>query len=127
MFKKVTCESCGFLAIRHKQTRELREVEAEMRERWSAPGFEHYNKYPVCFRRAAKLKDEAYKHKVPWQEQIKLVITGKRPCAHQTDWEQGFTPKEHQEVINRKQLRLMEWGWTLLVLAIGLVLGKMMP
>ena len=116
MSTQVKCAGCGFLAVRNLHTRELVEVEEDLRQKWrlvpaniNVPGGGEilvYSDFPMCFRRVVDLKAEAQSH-----DQIKAAITQDRTatCAgYFTKWEQGFTPKEHQEVINAKELRALE-------------------
>ena len=39
---------------------------------------------------------------INWAEHIKVVLNVEKECKHFTEWHRGFTPKEHQEMIDRK-------------------------
>lgn len=41
------------------------------------------------------------------KQTIRSVIQNDRTCALFTEWHQGFTPKEHQEMMDRKAM--LEW------------------
>ena len=114
MSKEVKCAECGFLAIRNQHTRELHEVEASMRKEWATPktiigslkNVHIYEGLPLCFRRSPDFPDESIGNTTA-SEQIIEVINGDHPCDHYTPWQQGFTPKEHQEMLNEQ--RMLEW------------------
>ena len=100
-----TCKNCGFLALRDKHTRELGEADEGYRELLdlrSGP-----SPFPVCFVSAVNLRFEI---DAPTQEAIMEVIVFKdrSDCPGWTPWQQGFTPKEHREMLDRKEER--EWN-----------------
>ncbi len=112
MSKQVKCANCGFLAVRNLNTRELVEVEEDLRQKWrlvpaniNVPGGGEilvYSDFPMCFRRVVDLKAEAQSH-----DQIKAAITQDRTATctgDYTPWQQGFTPKEHQEMLNTETM-----------------------
>lgn len=72
---------------------------------------------PLCFARAANFRQEVLDqiyargvpvedaiHQVefPKEEDVLAVIHAPRLCDYCTDWQQGFTPKEHREMLDRK-------------------------
>lgn len=114
---KVTCSKCGFLTFRDAETRQLVEIEEWFR---GNPAFAalsdwhpyHYVNYPICFRRVYPLAEEVRRHiglgtlnsNVPEDASIAFnrVIKDGRWCREFTRWQQGFTPKEHLEMLDRK-------------------------
>lgn len=120
MSKQVQCAKCGFLAVRMTLSQGLGEVREELREQWQAAdtlketahlGVRAHEMVPRCFRRAYPLSKEVggpYAEERREIEAVQKVIQKERLCTSFTEWEQGFTPKEHQEVINAKELRALE-------------------
>ena len=107
----VKCADCGFLAQRHKETRQLLDAEEGLRKkgdvprqpigdgplaRTSHPPFV-YEHLPLC----AQLQIE-----FPEENTIE-AIQQERECPVFTPWHPGFTPKEHQEMLDRQWL--LEW------------------
>lgn len=103
----VKCVNCGFLAVRTRETRQLVEAEAGMRQKWHVPmtstRLECYERVPLCFARAADFTLEAGQNAPT--DHIATAIQRDRPCTAFTPWCHGFTPKEHQEMLNAKQLQ----------------------
>jgi hypothetical protein len=126
---RVKCAECGFLAIRNLETRELVEVEADFRKfghpigvmraypatQIDGTSFYEQDKYfsyihdeiPICFKRiydfmfwVAKYKDEK---KIATDQGVCAILDEERVCSEFTQWKQGFTPKEHQEMIDRQE------------------------
>lgn len=97
------CAECGFLASRNKSSRLLEETEQETRESGS---FSEIYEPPICFKRVenlwasggVKFADTA--KYTP--EKILSIIQMERDCLSFTKWYQGFTPKEHQEMVDRE-------------------------
>jgi len=112
------CADCGFLAIRNKETRNLEEVEYESRQNGKIhTGIYHY--LPTCFEMVVNFPDEIDKLKqLPrYQEQknsmgeiiwpqydvmISETINAERECQFFAHWQQGFTPKEHRDMLDRE-------------------------
>ena len=113
--QKVRCVECGFLAVRHQYTRGLDEVDADARKTWTwastiyegYKGARIYGGLPICFRMAHPLGEEANSRGGQPDVCVK-TIEAPRECEDFDEWQQGFTPKEHQEVINAKELRALE-------------------
>lgn len=113
------CVDCGFLAARNKETRQLHEVER------SADGSIDYNQYgtgymaiydnPICFARAVNLPSQY------GTEPIRQVLERERDCKPFTKWQQGFTPKEHREMIDRDKMH----KWHIIELVI-LIVGNLL-
>ena len=85
-----------------------------------------YRHVPICLARSVDLAEEwpaskelAEKYN-DWPAALALeVITKERPeCRGKfTTWQQGFTPKEHQETLDREKQRHEDRDWRLLELA----------
>ena len=104
----VKCQDCGFLAARDRETRKLVEVEKEMRQTGISPQLigtttHKYQSIPICFVRAFDLADG-----IKTQEDSRSflhVIQIDRNCEKHTPWHQGFSPREHKEMIDAERLR----------------------
>ena len=124
----VKCTECGFLAYRNLEDRSLVEAEKQFREAGFPPQPDHpvqgsisdgmtmshgggFGATPLCFANAANLPAEAdtteydgehpsISHNV--QPTLK-VITMERECTAFTAWQQGFTPKEHRDMLDRQR------------------------
>jgi len=138
----VKCADCGYLAFRHRETRQLVEAELELRERGgiapSAGKVPDLSGYPLCFANAADLRSEyslvtsegmapepdsaTYAELLYRGEESQKVggvatdnefllrwkvMHRERVCSAFAPWQQGFTPKEHREMVDR--LKLQEW------------------
>ena len=100
----VRCKDCGFLAARHPQTRQLIEAESKFRDGaldqghgW--PGI--YEPRPVCFMQLCEFPVE-----IGYPQSVK-VMAQERDCDSFTPWKQGFTSKEHQEMLDRQFM--LDW------------------
>lgn len=101
----VKCAECGFLTLRHRESRELAEVEWATRETGSVPTkgpYSLYERTPLCFERAFPLQEEA---KGDSPDEVVRVFQSDRECPSFTPWQQGFTPKEHREMLDRREMR----------------------
>jgi len=115
----VKCSECGFLAVRRKDTIELEEVEFESRQSGDMRPRYHY--VPICFTLVANFGEEVEKlEKSPeyatrcdehgdaiwpqWYDLVGGALVKERECPSFTRWHQGFTPKEHQEMLDRQWL-----------------------
>jgi len=109
----VKCIDCGFLAVRDLRSRQLVEMEQGYRIKGESPQVidfsPHFNIYdaPRCFVRAYDLREEIKKdtRRCSSQEKILPVINSDRDCKLFTEWQQGFTAKEHREMLDRKEWR----------------------
>ncbi len=124
MADNITCEKCGFLALRNRLTGLLDEAPQEYRWRaeiptisrqnlpqvrsLGAPDREYpYTGVPLCLVRAYPLHNEFTDQNHASGGEIFGTLTTDRNCADRklfTPWQQGFTPKEHREMLDRKQL-----------------------
>ncbi len=135
----VKCSECGFLASRNVQSRQLEETEQEIRMEggpvivWNTEKPLHHTEPPICFMRV-----EDYKS-IPYtlfgdNDMVKSEIQRERTCKDFIPWQQGFTPKEHREMMDRKLMLEMEekrkrndrkWHWIELfvTLAFGAIIA----
>jgi hypothetical protein len=103
------CSDCGFLAVRdNHQSYQLVEVIQEWREQGGFPS-DRYPIGPVCFVRAADLLAEIRKSAEsspePRSQQVLHVINKQRECLKSEPWNQGFSPREHQQMVNDRLLQ----------------------
>ena len=107
------CSECGFLTFRNFESGALVEVDAEVRDTARLEyGGSHgrLNRYPLCFAREFDLAKEFQSalENVPDreldQDSRQVVIQSNRDCDENTEWQQGFTPKEHREMLDRERL-----------------------
>jgi hypothetical protein len=102
----VKCQNCGFLCVRSNHG-ELVEVPYEIRQNWPLEHHfwqEHHNQ-PICF--ALVLPEQERQQALTSADGLCWIIREGRECASFTPWRQGFTPKEHDEMIQSAELR--EW------------------
>ena len=110
---KAKCSECGVLAGIDIDTRRLVEVEKVFRDKGTPPikyvaGRNPYicqETVPICFVQANDLKHEAIGFggkEAPDIVAIGHIINKGRKYSSFTKWQQGFTPKEHREMIDRK-------------------------
>lgn len=120
----VKCSECGFIASRVGVTREFLEIDDRKRESggvgsWYGP----IEPIPVCFvnrfnigeevkvlRKGAddEVRPDAYGQIAEdWEGDVKQVLNRERVCEDFINWQQGFSPKEHREMVERK--RMQEW------------------
>ena len=115
--KMVKCIDCRYLAARHHETRLLEEVEEDYRNNGVSPnttvGYKHgigiavYDE-PVCFMRCYDLKAEYGEIKPPGlRKDLLSTLRKDRECNCFTKWKQGFTPKEHRDIMDRE--KMIEW------------------
>ena len=107
---KVRCADCGFLEAREVQTRQVAEVEPQMRSDWRqsptsrSNGFVYIDR-PLCFANVPEFDTElgAFGDSSVGRPEILLkadaVIHRERECGAFTKWQPGHTPKEHQEML----------------------------
>ena len=129
----VKCSECGFLAGRNKTTRELEEVEEQFRSSGDQPKVDYMygnmgvlkqEPLPVCFDRSIDIHGEikalwgSIRQEFPeggkkltepdWKAYVRITLSSERQCESFTKWHQGFTPKEHQEMIDRERRDIFE-------------------
>ncbi len=125
------CETCGFLALRRKSDDALVEANDNYRKTGYTghyPDLTHpLHLLPLCFARACNLQaelgwgtfSESQAHSAfdaqttaaafGYPNQVLSVLGNDRPqCEGKwVHWEQGFTPKEHREMLDRKEM--LKW------------------
>ena len=126
----VKCVDCGFLSYRNLTDRSLVEAESQFRETGEVPQpsyptresmSEHtfgtgggFGLAPICFARAVNLPDEAGISEKegelitlnnPYVEGILKTIAAGRRCSAFTPWQQGATPKDHREILDRQWMQ----------------------
>src|SRR5438045_1131462 len=101
----VKCAECGFLAVRMKLTRQLVEVEADVRKQWQVieipvgdRGYGHaaYDDSPLCFARKDGFADGVGPDRAA---RFTEIMNRERTCDGFSPWLQGLSPKEHAEMI----------------------------
>ena len=100
----VKCADCGFLAVRHLETRDLREAEGSYRDTGEIPRDlnrpKHlYEEVPLCFERLRIFDPQRCTSAAERQEVVQEEIGH---CVGFTEWHHGFTPKEHRELLDRE-------------------------
>jgi hypothetical protein len=101
----IRCADCGFLGLRRRQDRAVLEAENEFRiwamhpVRVEGNSGNVYESRPICCAQASYLAGELNGETT---EELKRVIQHERDCKKFTPWKQGFTPKEHHEMIDRQ-------------------------
>lgn len=118
----VKCVDCGFLALRNSRARELDEAEDLYRRTGDVTldgDYLRHERLPICFARTWNLRDEFHKHiaeeydvvdrerwlRSPQPEHTLAIINKERRCSGFVEWQQGFTPKEHREILDRQEQR----------------------
>jgi hypothetical protein len=109
----VKCAECGFLAARNILTRELEEAEKTFREKGTIPltgqlegrPQARHESLPLCFEGVYNLRDEFEEFagkSNPQYTDVHAVINSERQCNGFVKWQQGYSPKEHREMLDRK-------------------------
>jgi len=107
----VKCADCGYLSVRNKRDNHLSEAINDFREKGAvAQGYDEigHNPHqlheiaPICFVRSYNLINECKPEISP--QKVSQVLNNDRPCKEFMKWQQGFTPKEHREMIDRQKL-----------------------
>lgn len=113
----VKCAECGFLATRNSTTRELEEAEETFREKGTSPLIigqlqgrptTRHESLPLCFVKAHNLLDEFKQFAGkgnPDYKSVHFVIHEERECEAFTEWQQGFTPREHKDMLDQQKWR----------------------
>lgn len=104
------CKDCGFLAIwryvpeQFSEASEYFRTNGNMETDTSDSGHQYQ---PKCFSQRAPLQDEIFairRHGHTNRESVLNVLNCDRPCKYAIPWRQGFTPKEHQEMMDQEEL-----------------------
>ena len=104
----VKCSECGFLAVRTSpnigEVPYLAEMhEGHRREARISERNVYYPK-PVCFMRVAWFREQMDEVPNDAYPDLSPVIHADHPCDEFTEWHQGFSPKEHREMLDRQFL-----------------------
>ena len=108
----VKCKDCGYLCGRNKDDCSLGELDINYREKGQLPlareygrnQYELYDKLPLCFARHPYLGNaiKNINNRDNPVEEVKKIIQTDIDCDKFTEWQQGFTPKEHRDILDRK-------------------------
>ncbi len=109
----VKCAECGYLSVRKKRDYSLLDASSDFRERGAVPnetddkGMNQHPLHeliPLCFGRQPYLRDaiKTIDKQKNSNDEVKAVINKEIDCKEFTKWQQGFTPKEHREMIDRE-------------------------
>lgn len=126
------CSECGFLAVWLTREYEFREASRFFRQQGGPENtIANYMAYtPQCFVRQWDLASEASSNPLHvlqdgYRNIVKGVITKDRICSSHTSWMQGFHPKEHQEMLDRKSERRWRIAEGLIFAVTGAVVGSL--
>jgi hypothetical protein len=101
------CAECGFLAILNEETGELQETQWLIRQDGVLAS-------PLCFMRVYDLWAESntprgnYDFTSRTSSLIVATLQKERECNQFVKWQQGFSPKEHREMIDREKQDKLE-------------------
>lgn len=128
----VKCADCGFLAVRSKVNYSLGEATIDFREKGTvAIGYDDkgmnphalHELMPLCFASQSYLRDEIKRNNKDknknQNDEIKRIINQEINCKGFTEWKQGFTPKEHREMLDRQ----WERRWHIIVGVLFVILA----
>ena len=138
----VKCADCGYLSVRNKIDNHLGEAAIDFREKGAvAQGSDEQGRnqhplhelMPLCFARQPYLRDASKQidKQKNQNDEVKRIINQEigETCNEFTPWQQGLTPKEHREMIDRERMLRMEderrrndrkWHWIELgILVVG--------
>ena len=119
----VKCGECGFIAARVWHTTEFSEIAEEKRNSGKIGSDRGgHEPVPVCFINSFNIKEEVEilrkaVHDEPlhdaiggyispkWEIYVEDVLNTERKCKSFRKWQQGFSPREHREMIDREQER----------------------
>lgn len=117
------CSECGFIAARVWEIGEFREIDDKRRDSGELKsGFGNFDPIPICFVNCFNIKeeievlrkaahDEWTQNSIGewiqphWEIYVKQVLNTERVCESFRDWQQGFTPKEHREMMDREKMQ----------------------
>ena len=106
----VKCTSCGFLAFRTQAFSELpvpylAEADQTTRDEGYNKQNAIYDIWPICFMRESgfmRERSQFPRSSADVVEATKGMLKRDRECSEFTEWRQGFTPKEHREMLDRQ-------------------------
>lgn len=118
---EVRCADCGFLSWIQPETRELVGCDQYFRNTGGMANTvvaRSYDSGPICFARAVNLKEEADRVEVPDRDGpgtsrvVNLAVLNlRRNCPKFVVWHQGFTPKEHAEMVREEEQSRRDHEW----------------
>jgi hypothetical protein len=134
----VKCAECGFLATRRLWSHELVEAAAPYRDEGQQPtdpqnrNFYSCELVPVCAVQRRNFVERLLRQGRTTQigqdeltrEEVRAALLEEYDCAQWTVWHQGFTPKEHREMLDRQSMHRQQVSnsrWNLAV-AVGAVI-----
>ena len=95
------CVECGFLGARAKDDGRWVEADDGFRAE-GKPAQELWAAYPLCFKRVIQVHQEADRESgTSRDEKVRAVIRAERECDSFTAWRPGYTPREHDELLDR--------------------------
>ncbi len=108
------CATCGFLAVLDPKAGALDGCGSDYRENgeleYRDTAFQHH-RWPICFVSAFPLRKEVrdamdrdgvYSGDASSVHVVEVLKRNRDECPGFTPWRQGFTPKEHQEMLDRQ-------------------------
>lgn len=108
--KQVKCADCGLVSLRHTGTFEFLEVDRDWRRSADRHGplGTAAETYPKCFVHEQDIRTECVDERRrrgdgPEAGIVLEIISRDRECARYFEWRQGFSPKEHVEMIYEEQ------------------------
>lgn len=117
----VKCSECGLLGFRNNQTQNLDEAIERIRDEADFPAHSQtyiHSKVPICVASASHLGNETTalvsgrgggpgeidkSRTDPTSFDVKAVIQLDRTCESWMGYRRGYTPKEHQEIVDRER------------------------
>lgn len=100
------CADCGYLSARKRSTRELCEVEPDVRQKWQLLVIvakpDEYEPLPVCAAMAFTGYDVGHLNSTMSKD---TVLQRERQCASFIQYMQGHNPREHRDMDNTAKLR----------------------
>ena len=100
-----SCATCGFLAVKDANSHGLESASASFRENGTvekrADNQPLHQTVPLCFVRARDLKEYIGSKQA---EQIRSRLNAAIECDEHVPWLQGYSPKEHREMLINDKL-----------------------
>ena len=127
------CADCGFLAVRRPLPNKFEEADELFRE--SMVSRKGQSRFPECFVMASDLRQEVIELDTEAKRASMIMVLQKdrSDCPEWTPWHQGFSPKEHREMLNSRDLERLEdmratredrkWWWGVIGVGIALVIA----
>ena len=112
----IKCADCGLIAWRHRETGQLVEVHEGYRRDFVYPSAISAFKFPMCTMAKRDIRTEcddegnrlALSHletPVDWKEManfVRKILTSEYHCSEFAQYQMGFSPQEHREMLDRK-------------------------